>query len=56
MLRAAVIGIGFAIAVGLAIRMRLGEPDHAPVFYAMIILLMCYMLPNAQVHRVQAGL
>jgi O-antigen ligase len=43
--RAAVIGIVFAIAVGLAIRMRLVNLVM-PTIYALIILLMCYMVPN----------
>ncbi len=43
--RAAVIGIGFAVVVGLAIRMRLVN-FIMPAFYGMIILLFCYMVPN----------
>jgi O-antigen ligase len=43
--RAAVVGIIFAVIVGLAIRMRLVNLIM-PTFYAMIILLMCYMVPN----------
>ena len=43
--RAAVIGIGFAIAVGIAMRMRLVNLVM-PSIYALIILLMCYMVPN----------
>jgi O-antigen ligase len=43
--RAAVIGVIFAIVVGLAIRMRLVN-FIMPAFYGLIILLMCYMVPN----------
>jgi O-antigen ligase len=43
--RAAVIGIGFAIAVGIAMRMKLVNLVM-PSIYALIILLMCYMVPN----------
>jgi len=43
--RAAVIGIGFALLVGLAIRARLVN-FIMPAFYGLIILLMCYMVPN----------
>ncbi|MCD6011221.1 MAG: O-antigen polymerase [Flavipsychrobacter sp.] len=43
--RAAVVGIAFAVVVGLAIRMKLVN-WIMPAFYAMIILLMCYLVPN----------
>ncbi len=43
--RAAVIGIGFAVVIGLAIRMRLVN-FIMPAFYGVIILLFCYMVPN----------
>ncbi len=43
--RAAVIGIVFAIAVGLAIRMRLVN-FIMPAIYGLIILAMCYLVPN----------
>lgn len=43
--RAAVIGIVFAITVGLAMRAKLVNLIM-PAFYALIILLMCYMVPN----------
>lgn len=43
--RAAVIGIGFAIAVAIAIKVRLVNLIM-PAIYALIILLMCYMVPN----------
>lgn len=43
--RAAVVGIFFAIAIGLAIRARLVN-FIMPAFYGLMILLMCYMVPN----------
>ena len=43
--RAAVIGIVFAIVIGLAMRMRIVN-FIMPAFYGLIILLMCYMVPN----------
>ena len=43
--RAAVIGVVFAIVIGLAMRMRLVN-FVMPAFYGLIILLMCYMVPN----------
>ncbi len=43
--RAAVIGVIFAIVVGIAMRMRLVN-YIMPAFYGVIILLMCYMVPN----------
>ncbi len=43
--RAAAIGIGFAILIGFAIRARLVN-FIMPAFYGLIILLMCYMVPN----------
>lgn len=43
--RAAVIGVVFAIVIGLAMRMRLVN-FIMPAFYGVIILLMCYMVPN----------
>lgn len=43
--RAAAVGIFFAIAVGIAIRMRLVNLVM-PTVYGLIILLMCYMVPN----------
>ena len=43
--RAAVIGVVFAVVIGLAIRMRLVN-FVMPAFYGLIILLMCYMVPN----------
>jgi O-antigen ligase len=43
--RAAVVGIVFAIMVGMAIRLRLVNLIM-PAFYGLIILLMCYMVPN----------
>ena len=43
--RAAYIAVFFAIAVGLAIRMKLVN-FIMPTIYALIILLFCYMVPN----------
>jgi O-antigen ligase len=43
--RAAVVAVIFAAVVGIAIRMRLANLVM-PGFYALIILLMCYMVPN----------
>jgi O-antigen ligase len=43
--RAAVIGIVFALCVAVAIRIRLVN-FIMPAFYGLIILLMCYMVPN----------
>ncbi len=43
--RAAVIGVIFAIVIGLAMRMRLVN-FIMPSFYAVIILLLVYMVPN----------
>lgn len=43
--RAAVVGIVFAIIVGIAIRIRLVNLVM-PSVYALIILLLCYMIPN----------
>ena len=43
--RAAVIGVVFAIVIGLAMRMRLVN-FIMPAFYGVVILLMCYMVPN----------
>ncbi len=43
--RAAVVGVAFALVVGAAIRMRLVN-FVMPGIYALIILLMCYMVPN----------
>lgn len=43
--RAAVVAVIFAAVVGVAIRMRLANLVM-PGFYALIILLMCYMVPN----------
>jgi O-antigen ligase len=43
--RAAVIGVIFAIIIGLAIRMRIVN-FIMPAFYGLIILLICYMVPN----------
>jgi len=43
--RAAVIGVIFAIVIGVAMRMRLVN-FIMPAFYGLIILLMCYMVPN----------
>ena len=43
--RAAVIGVIFAIVIGVAMRMKLVN-WVMPAFYGLIILLMCYMIPN----------
>jgi O-antigen ligase len=43
--RAAVVGIVFAIIVGLAMRMKLVN-IIMPSIYALIIALLCYMVPN----------
>jgi O-antigen ligase len=43
--RAAVVGIAFAAVVGIAMRLRLAKLVM-PGFYALIILMMCYMVPN----------
>ncbi len=43
--RAAVIGIVFAIVIGLAIRMRIVNVIM-PFFYALIIATLCYLVPN----------
>jgi len=43
--RAAVIGVVFAIVVGLAIRLRLVN-FIMPAFYGLMILLVCYMVSN----------
>ncbi len=43
--RAAVIGVIFALVIGIAMRMRLVNLVM-PAFYGLIILLMCYMVPN----------
>ena len=43
--RAAVVGIVFAIVVGLAMRARLVN-FIMPAFYGLIILLLAYMIPN----------
>lgn len=43
--RAAVVGVAFAIIIGLAMRARLVNLVM-PAFYGLIILLMCYMVPN----------
>ena len=43
--RAAVIGVIFAIVIGFAIRLKLVNLIM-PAFYGLIILLMCYMVPN----------
>lgn len=43
--RAAAIGVGFAVAVGIAMRLRLVNLVM-PAIYGLIILLMCYMVPN----------
>jgi len=43
--RAAVVAVVFGLVVGVAIRMKLANLVM-PGFYAVIILLMCYMVPN----------
>jgi O-antigen ligase len=43
--RAAVVAIIFAAVVGVAMRLRMANLVM-PGFYAVIILLMCYMVPN----------
>jgi O-antigen ligase len=43
--RAAIVGIVFAIIVGLAMRLRLAN-FIMPGFYALIILMLVYMIPN----------
>lgn len=43
--RAAVVGVVFAIIVGIAMRKRLVN-FVMPIFYALMVLLMCYMVPN----------
>ena len=43
--RAAVVGIVFAIIVGLAMRAKLVN-FVMPIFYGLIIALICYMVPN----------
>jgi len=43
--RAAYFGIGFAIIIGVAMRMRMVN-FVMPTFYALIILLLVYMIPN----------
>ena len=43
--RAAVIGVVFAIVIGITMRMRLAN-FVMPAFYGLIILLMCYMVQN----------
>jgi O-antigen ligase len=43
--RAAAVGIGFALVIGLAMRLKLVN-FIMPAFYALIIMLMCYMIPN----------
>ncbi len=43
--RAAVVGIVFAVVIGLAMRMKLVN-IIMPTFYAMIIAAMCYLIPD----------
>jgi len=43
--RAAVVGIVFAIVIGLAIRMKIVN-IIMPLFYALIIAMLCYVVPN----------
>ena len=43
--RAAVVGIVFAIVIGLAMRVKLVNLIM-PTFYALIIVTLCYMIPN----------
>lgn len=45
--RAAYVAVFFAIAVGVAIRMRFVNVIM-PTIYALIILLFCYMVPNSK--------
>jgi len=43
--RAAIVGIAFAAVIGVAMRMRIAS-YVMPAFYALIILMMCYVVPN----------
>jgi len=53
--RAAVVGVVFAIVIGLAMRAKLVNLIM-PSFYAVIVITMCYMIPNRQIPRIQARL